>query len=127
MGSVAYKDTESRDRHLKGNIEASMFGESSLNVSRAQALSKRVCNERLVPNFNPDTDLVSSSSTAKLYFGSYVMLSQINDDRAYLTADYENKSLSITRYNAPEGQRVFQVFYLQFLDLSRRKPDASTA
>ena len=58
MGTTAYKDTESQHRHLKGNIEAHIFGESTLNVSRAQAQANRVHNERLVPNFNPDTDLV---------------------------------------------------------------------
>ena len=58
MGTTAYKDSESQNRHLKGNIEAQMFGESTLHVSRAQAQSRRMHNERLVPNFNPDTDLV---------------------------------------------------------------------
>ena len=51
-----------------------------------------------------------------MYFGSFVMLSLVSDDRAYLTADYEDKAMTVTRFNAPEGQRIFQVVNLNNLN-----------
>jgi len=58
MGQSAYQDTDSQERHLKGNIEAILFGEPA-HADSANSKNAEAKQEKLVPNFNPDTDLVA--------------------------------------------------------------------
>ena len=50
-----------------------------------------LCHSRKNGDDNNHCNQASASSQARLFYGSFVMLSQSNDARQYLTADYDSK------------------------------------
>lgn len=68
ISNSAFCDKTKKLQKLKGNINFDLFGEDKTKLRTKDVMTtKHAKNERLVPSFDPSTDLVRSTSSFSIY------------------------------------------------------------